>query len=177
MLVKIKYSAIFALFCVIQIIGCSESQPLPENNEFSYLDPESTRKPIEFKDEATESSVITLDSGKSFNCSQPSTDIVGILNRVEYFGPPGYGKTPSKDQSINGLILRLSKNVEIICDNQAKITCKDILLEVSSDVTYEHLMGGTVVARGQLVANNPKFTNLPVKMTVLRLESIKPVLQ
>lgn len=176
---KIKHCVRLTHFLLVGfiVVGCSESQPLPENNEFSYLDPESTKKPIELKDETVESSVVTLDSSKTFTCSQPSTDVVGILNRVEYFGPPGYGKTPSKDQTLNGLVLKLSKNIEVTCDNQTTIKCKDILLEVSSDVTYEHLMGGTVVARGQLLANDPKFTNLPVKMNVLRLESLKPVLQ
>lgn len=177
MLGKIKYSAMCALFAAMSFIGCSDSEPLPENNEFSYLDPESTKKPIELKDEVDSTTSTSFDSNTSFTCTQPSTDIVGVLNRVEYFGPPGYGKTPAKDQSLNGLILKMSKNIEVTCDNQSKINCKDILLEVSEEVAFEHLMGGTIVARGQLIPNDPNFTNLPIKMKVLRMESLKPVLQ
>lgn len=173
---KTGLRSLFMIFIVIMSTGCEQKTALPENNDFSYLEPESTKKPISFKvDENGDSP--TDAPQKGYACNQSNTDIVGVLNRIEYFGPPGYGKTPAKDESIEGLVLRIGKDIEVNCGGNKNITTREVLLEIPKDMTYEYLLGGTIVARGQLELTGNTSGTLPLKMQVLRMQSIQPSLQ
>jgi hypothetical protein len=36
---------------ILMTIGCRQQAAVPENNDFSYLEPEYTKKPISFKED------------------------------------------------------------------------------------------------------------------------------
>jgi hypothetical protein len=161
---------------ILMTIGCRQQAAVPENNDFSYLEPEYTKKPISFKEDKSADSSVNVPN-KRYACSQSNTDIVGVLNRIEYFGPPGYGKTPAKDAVLEGLVLRIGKEIEVSCGGNTNITTHEVLLEIPKDMTYEYLIGGTILARGQLELTGNTSGTLPLKMKVLRMQSVQPSLQ
>jgi hypothetical protein len=170
---KTRLGSLLLSFILISAVGCEQQTQLPENNDFSYLEPESSKKPIAFKEQDSANTPAEIPA-KGYACSQSNTDLNGVLNRIEYFGPPGYGKTPAKDQSLEGLVLRLGKNIEVNCGANGIISTREILLEIPKDMTYEYLLGGNILARGQLEITGSTSGILPLKMQVLRIQSVQP---
>jgi hypothetical protein len=158
------------------VLSCEQKENAPEN-EFSYLDNRSdSGKLINLSDEPAEQIYLPGSDSLGFDCLKANTEVVGVLNKVEYFGAPGYGRTPAKDQILTGHIIRLQKSIEISCTNDKVITAQDILLEIPSDMNFEHLTGATIIARGQLSSSQGNSEKLPITMKVLRLDNIKPVM-
>jgi hypothetical protein len=158
------------------MISCVQKGNAPEN-EFSYLDSQSASgKLINLSDEPAEQIFLPGTSSLTFDCVKSNTEVVGVLNKIEYFGAPGFGATPAKDQILNGYIIKIQKPIEISCTDNKVLTAQDILLDIPSDMNFEHLTGATIIARGQLSASQGNSEKLPVTMKVLRLDNIKPVM-
>jgi len=159
------------------MLSCEQKEYAPEN-EFSYLDNRSdSGKLINLSDEPTEQVYLPGNDDLKFDCEKSNTEVVGVLNKVEFFGPPGYGNTPAKDQILAGHVVKLQKEIEISCADGKNIIAKEILLDIPADLSYEHLTGATIIVRGQLTASIGNSEKLPVTMRVLRMDNIKPVMQ
>lgn len=148
---------------------------IPENNEFSYLEPEASKKSISFST-AHSAELTPYSDNKLSICGNTDIDLVGILSEIQYYGPPGYGQTPHQDQMIDGLVLKTVKQIELSCGSQKKILTREVLLELPKGMNYEYLLGGTVLARGQVKMSEQTGEILPLKMQVLRLQPVQSTL-
>jgi hypothetical protein len=174
---RLAYACLLGTYMAFTMSSCEQKENAPEN-EFSYLDNRSdSGKLINLSDEPTEQIYLPGSNDLKFDCEKSNTEVVGVLNKVEFFGPPGYGRTPAKDQILAGHVVKLQKEIEISCSGDKTIVAKDILLEIPADLSYEHLTGATIIVRGQLTASSGNSEKLPITMKVLRMDNIKPVMQ
>lgn len=162
---------------LVCFVACEETGHEPEN-DLSYLEKTADKLPeINPADEPPEQLFLMSDDQLKFDCSKVNSEIVGVFNKIEYFGAPGYGATPARDEIKQGYILRLQKDISVNCKGEKPVNAREILLVIPQDYSIEHLMGGVVVVRGQFQASEDVNLKFPLQMKVLRMEALNASLQ
>jgi hypothetical protein len=170
-------AGLFLLFFLSVLTSCNQGKAFPEN-DFSYLDQsEGIEKKVIVEEDSIPEPVLQVKEQRHFDCSRVNSELEGVLNKVEYFGAPGYGKTPAKDEVLSRHVLKLLKEIEVNCGEGRQLVAREIVLQIPTNFNFEHLIGGTVIVRGQLFTSGENMEQLPLAMRVLRMENIKPVMQ
>jgi|GEM_PF-3746329 len=155
------------------LLSCNTNEKTPEDNNFSYLDSASTPQTSASEKNESDSSAVY----ETLTCEKKQAELIGVVNEREYPGPPGYGKTPSKDILRSYYILKLQTPVSVSCNNEQSIKTDEVLLLIAPDYPVDHLMGGTVLAIGQLGKTEEKRPYFPLEMQVLRIDAAKASIQ
>ena len=115
-----------------------------------------------------------------YKCDTPGIQLEGVLTQRTFYGPPGYGETPTKDAREKVYLLKLGRPVTMtpIDDPKAK-TCWDafphvrevqLFIAPESKMNASGLLGKTVVATGTIRESDAPSEHTKVTMDVKTLQ-------
>lgn len=157
---KYKYFYLVGVVFII-ISSCKNStSPLPENNNFSYLEINANNK----IDEDTNISNITDYS--NLICFKKHSEIKGNLITSDV-------KIIQNSQSLTKkMILNLGQPFTLECNDNKKISSNYVILNFENDRNMELYLGNMVLVIGEISKTQGDNNKFPLEMNVIRLQPI-----
>lgn len=77
---------------------------------------------------------------------QGNSTIQGVIETVQYYGPPGYGEDPEYDKKITAYILKLSRPIKVVASNDDELNSIIVTKEIQLS-TYELIKKVKIAAK------------------------------
>ncbi|MCO5231641.1 MAG: hypothetical protein M9958_10860 [Chitinophagales bacterium] len=154
------------LFITLFFHSCKESNNLPSNNDFSYLD--STKSHLS----GDSSAVINEEPSEDYSqysCPPIKKELIG---QVYQKGVATSNSTELKSYNV----LRLNTPFQLSCNDGKQINITEALLYFETEISIEQYIGSSVIVIGELKKAD-KPSPLPVKIDVIRIEALKSAIQ